>query len=366
MLSFVGVRRVGFDPPVHWNLTGLPAGVSVKVSDLPAGVFVTPVVFDATSSAEMAGAFVDVSASSMDASQPVTGKLRQRVPLIQGPGDALYQFIDVDRLAVAVAREAKFAVDVMTPAGPFPVDGTYELLVKVTRQEGTHEPLDISFPVLPHGLEGPAVVRFDGDVTERSVPLIIHPWAEVGTGQLVAEASPAVGARSQRDPLLVGMNGLGTMASSASDTRSGAVCSDLVKVEIAASPIVGTLDSAAARQGESISFCCVFNQALPGSFQAQLSGLPPRVSSSAVDLAAGAEKVTFAIQVDPTTPEGDYRTLACELHGLLGTQQVTYRIGSRTGSLRIDSPTSDRIDSDGKPISKLEALRRRSLKETAP
>jgi hypothetical protein len=356
-LTFLGVRRHLFDGAVELTWKNLPAGVSATLPGVAADEYAVPVVLRADADAPLAGALTEVQGRPLAAETSPLASFCQRIPLMPAQGDAFFQVLDVDRLAVAVARKAPYAVEVIPPAGPLPIHGSCDVLIQVQRDAPM--PLEVSFPVLPAGVEAPTSVIVEADVSEKRVPLIVHEWASPCRGYLVAEVAAASASRVERDPLLVGMNGLGTMAAAGSDSRAGAVCSSLVEINLAKPPFEGALHSAAAKLGEKVQVICGIQPPLPGPFSATLVGLPPRVVVPAVDLPAGATEVAFELAIDPTSPEGEYDSLICELVGTLGQERVVYRIGARSATLRIDAPTSDRIGPDNKPLSKLEALRRK-------
>ncbi|MBY0589251.1 PPC domain-containing protein [bacterium] len=357
-LAFLGVRRHLFDGAVELAWKGLPAGVSATVPVVPTDDYVVPVVLQANANAPLAGSLTEVQGRALSVETSISGSFRQRVPLMPAQGDSFFQVLDVDRLAVAVSRQAPYSIEVVPPAGPLPIHGSCDLLIQAHRTSPM--PLEVSFPVLPPGVEAPTSVVMDADVSEMRVPLTIHGWAEPCRGYLVAEVTAASSTRAERDPLLVGMNGLGTMSAAGPDARGGAVCSSLVEVRLATPPFEGRFHSAAAKLGETVRVACRIEPPLPSPFSARLVGLPPRVSAPEVDAPAGATEITFELAVDPTSPEGEFESLICELVGTLGQERVVYRVGARTATLRIDAPTSDRIGPDNKPLSKLEALRRKA------
>jgi hypothetical protein len=357
-LAFLGVRRHLFDGAVELQWDGLPKGVTATVPVVPAEEYAVPVVLQANADAPLTGSLTQVRGNALPAERSIRGELCQRIPLMPAQGDSFFQVLDVDRLAVSVARQAPYSVEIVPPAGPLPIHGSCDLLIQVRRESAM--PLEVSFPVLPPGVEAPTSVVMEADVNEKRVPLLIHGWATPCRGYIVAEVNAATASRAERDPLLVGMNGLGTMSAAGPESRAGAVCSSLVEVSLAKPPFDGRLDAAAAKLGERVQMTCRIDPPLPGPFSATLVGLPPRVLAAAIHVPEGATEMAFDLAVDGTSPEGEYDTLVCELVGTLGQERVVYRIAAHTGTLRIDAPTSDRIGPDNKPLSKLEALRRKA------
>jgi hypothetical protein len=360
-LGFLGVRRHLFEGAVELAWNGLPTGVVASLPVVPGDEYAVPVVLQANEDAALAGSLAQVEGTAVSVEKLVRGTFRQRVPLMPAQGDSFFQSLDVDRLAVAVTQPSPFSVEIVPPAGPLPIHGSCDLQIQVHRKSPM--PVQVSFPVLPPGVEAPTSVLIEADVSDKRIPLTIHRWATPCRGYLVAEVTGASTSRAERDPLIVGMNGLGTMSAAGPDSRAGAVCSSLVEVSLSKPPFEGRFHSAAGKLGETVKVACSIEPPLPGPFSASLAGLPPRVTAAALDLPIGATEALFELTVDETSPEGEYDTLVCELVGTLGQERVVYRIGAHTATLRIDAVTSDRIGPDNKPLSKLEALRR---KATAP
>ena len=59
-----------------------------------------------------------------------------------------------------------------------------------------------------------------------------------------------------------------------------------------------------------------------------------------------------------TTPVGEHDSLVCRLTGEVDGQVVVYQVG-RGGILKVVAPRALAVDAQGKPLSPLEALRRK-------
>jgi hypothetical protein len=78
-----------------------------------------------------------------------------------------------------------------------------------------------------------------------------------------------------------------------------------------------------------------------------------------VTITRDSRAVKLAVKVAPTTPVGDYDSLVCRLSGQVDGQAVVFQIG-RGGVLKVAPPGALSADSTGRPLSPLEALRRRA------
>jgi hypothetical protein len=363
--AYLGVRRDGFDGPVTLTLGQLPPGVKATVGTIPAGEYLVPVLFEAAADAPVGGRLVEVHGSGGTARDPIRGGFRQAVNLIPGPGDSSFQWVTLSRLAVVVAEEGPLSVTAVPPSGPFAVDGTRDLTVKVTRATGFTGPVELSFPCLPPGVEAPTAVVVPAEKAEAVVTLVTHPSAEVGDWRLAVAARPATAQRGRRDPLVTGAgNSLRQRRPVAEGTL--AVASQLLAVKVAAAPVKGRFLAAAAEQGKVVQVVCEFDPAAPppAGLTAKLDGLPPRATAETVELKPGAKRVEFRVAVAANTPAGAHPSLVCELSGRVGGQRVVYRVG-RGGALAVHAPGAVKTDASGKALNPLDALRQ-SERKAAP
>ena len=207
--AFLAVRRDGFAGPVTIAPDALPTGVKLTVPTISAGEYLIPVVFEAAADAPLAGKLVAFTGTCGSAN-PITGGFTQVVTLVAGPGDSALHAVELSKLAVVVVEESPFAVSVAPPAAPLVPDGTLDVVVKVTRAKDFTEPLEISFPSLPPGVEAPTSVVIPADKSEIVVTLVAYPAAELGDWRLLIERGSPGRAAAAATRLLVGMNGLGT------------------------------------------------------------------------------------------------------------------------------------------------------------
>jgi hypothetical protein len=363
VLSYLGVRRDGFDGPVTLTPGELPPGVKATIGTIPAGEYLVPVVFEATADAPVGGRLVELNGSGGDAQNPIRGSFRQEVNLTPGPGDSSFQAVSLSRLAVVVTEEGPLSVAVAPPSCPFAVDGTLDLTVKVRRVKEFAEPVEVSFPCLPPGVEAPTTVIVPPEKGEAVVTLIAHPSAEVGDWRLAVEAKPATAVRGRRDPLVAGA---GNTIRSRRRVAEGVlpVASELLAVKVAAPPLKGRFLPAVAEQGKSVKVICQLDSAasLQGPFTAKLDGLPPRARAESIELKSGVKRLEFTVVVDATTPPGTHPSLVCELAGRVDEQRVVYRVG-RGGALVVHAPGGVKTDASGKELSPLDALRQSERKE---
>jgi hypothetical protein len=184
---------------------------------------------------------------------------------------------------------------------------------------------------------------------------------------LIVEAKPVTAARARRDPLAGGAAGGGFAGGGYGRRRRSPegvvpVASAVVLVAVAAAPVKGQFLPAAGEQGQTVKVVCRFDVLPPGSYTAELTGLPPRATAKPMTVAAGAKQVEFLVALEATTPAGECRALVCELAGEVGGQKVLYRVG-RGGVFTTQVPGAGKTDAAGKPLSPLDALRQAQKKD---
>jgi hypothetical protein len=289
------------------------------------------------------------------------------VDLIPGPGDVSYQSVSVGKLAVVVTEEAPYSVSLQAPGTPLVRDGFIDLVAKVEHAADFDQPIEVSLPYLPPGveMEGPGIVPAVG--TEVVLRLSARADADLAAWRLAAEARPAPPCRDRREMTLALMAQLDTAAGArrgkAPAEGMPQVASRFIPLSLTAAPISGRFTPTAAAQGKPAVLVCTLEAAsqLPGVMEATLEGLPPRAKAQPVKVAPGTTRIEFRVDLASTTPAGEFDTLVCRLAGKAGGQAVVYRVG-RGGLLRVVPAGALETSNGQHPLSALEALR---LKERA-
>jgi hypothetical protein len=371
--AYLAVRRDGCDGPVQLKFDGLPKGLTAKLDSVSNDEYLLPVVFEASADAPLGGQLVSLNGESTSGPNLVRGSLNQTITLVRGPGDSSLHSVDISKLAIVVVEESPVSVAIIPPTVPLTPDSTLEVKLKLTRQPGFTDPIDITFPSLPPGVEVPTTVQIPADKSEATVVLVASPEADLGDWKLIAEAGPARRGRADRDPLSVGMNGLGTPNGTTMPKgrrRKGSnpeemlpVASQAVAGKTISAPITGLFKTASCEQGKSTRIICDLKveNGFSGIFTAKLDGLPPRAKANPVEVNSTTKQIAFEVTIDPTTPLGEVKSLVCELAGTVNGQSIVLRVG-RGGRLTVAAPGTLKLDANGQPLSPLDALRNQSKK----
>jgi hypothetical protein len=167
----------------------LPPGVRMSAEPLVQGVDMFAVIFEADKDAAVGGKLVELTAKPADEKVAVAGQFRQLVELAPNGNQAPYYVTTADRVAVAVAEEAPYTLEVRQPKAPLVQSGLIELKVKVDPPERLQGGGERPQPV------GAAGHRGDGD----------HDQAGGGRGRADAErAGERPGREVEDGPARVG------------------------------------------------------------------------------------------------------------------------------------------------------------------
>ncbi len=356
VVTFLACQRTGFSGDVHLVASGLPEGVHLPEAVIPSDRFWVPMVIESAPDAPLAGAFVDVEASAATESVSVTGRFRQVVDLVAASADQLFQSVEVDRLAVSVIEKVPYSISLSVPATSLAPDGTLNLEVTAVRDDGFTGPLEVSFPFLPPWVDGPDKIIIAAGETKGTFTLRAWPKAAARTWQVCAEARPGVDAPSAPDGMRAETQG----RSRRKPVTRLAVASNLVDLTIAESPVTGALGTVVAEQGRPQQLLCSLKRQgdLPKTMTAILEGLPNRVTAESVSVNSDAESIRFELKPEDTSPTGTFSDLMVRLTGKIDGQEVSWRVG-RGGVLKIEPSGMLVTDKDGKPLSRLDVLRRR-------
>jgi hypothetical protein len=339
----------------------------MDLNDIPAHTYLTPVVVEAAANALLGASLVELKGEALTPCARISGGFEQVVDLVPGSGDVSYQSVTVGKLAVVVTEESPYSVSLLAPEAPLVRDGFIDLVAKVARTSDFDQPVEVSLPYLPPGveMEGPGIVPTGR--TEVVLRLSARADSDLATWRLAAEARPAPPRRDRREMTLALMAQLDTAAGTRRRKPPAVgmpdVASRFVPLSLTAAPISGRFTPVAAEQGKSVVLICTLETGsqFPGAMEATLEGLPPRATAQPVQVAPGSPRIEFRVEVASSTTVGVFDTLVCRLAGKAGGQAVVYRVGRR-GLIRIVPAGAFASSSGQYPLSALEALR---LKERA-
>lgn len=312
--TLISATRANFGGELLLLPGALPAGVSANWEPMPANQNLMPVVFEAAADAEVGGALVDFRGKAADPNQLVEGGFINRADyLVADPGQSLYRWKDVDRLAVAVIEEVPFQVEIIEPKVPLVRDGSMNLRVVATKRDGWDEDISVELPYRPPGVSGGPSVSLPKGQTEALYPLNASGDAEIKSWKVFASAS------SQ-----------GMWAS----TR-------LSKLDVAEAYVRFELQRAACEQGQEGQVLCKLKHTTPfeGEARAELVGVPPHVSVEPLNFTSQTQELTFVLKTTSESPAGKHG-LFCQVTIPQGDESIVSRAGNVEFQIDVPLPAA--------------------------
>jgi hypothetical protein len=172
-LKIAATRTGGFNDPITLAIAGLPPGVSVKGTTIPAGQSATELVFKADASARIKPARLTITGSAKIAGKPVSRTACLKV----ARGEP-----ELSTVLLAVALPTPFTIKGEYVMGFSPRGSLYSRRYKIERL-GYDGPIEVSLAdrQMRHlqGVSGPAITVPAG-AREFTYVVALPPWMEVG------------------------------------------------------------------------------------------------------------------------------------------------------------------------------------------
>lgn len=311
--ALISANRINFGGDLVLEGNDLPAGVKMDADPMPANLNVMPVVFEAAADAPLAGKLVDFTARHADASTGIRGGFENRADFLIGePGQSLYRWCDVNRLAIAVVEELPFQLEIVAPNVPLVRNGSMQLKVVAKRKEGFTAAINVQLPFLPPGVGAASSVAIPEGQNECLYPLNANSGAQLGAWRLFA-----LGYADINGPAWVS--------------------SQLTKLEIAEPYVTLAMERASSEQGQPAQIYCKLTHATPfeGAAKATIVGIPPKVTIPELEFTKDTQELVFQVATDPASPVGKHR-LYCNLVITQNGEPITSTAGEV--ELQIDAP----------------------------
>ena len=308
----VTTGRVNFGDPLTLGFENLPAGVSMAAPELAANYNVTPVVFSADESAELAATLANVGVKRPE-DRPVVSLFRQQEWLVRGRNNVAMWSYWADRAPVAVTRKAPFSIELIAPKGPIVQSGSKELRIVAKRDEGFDEPIAVQMLYHSPGVSSNRSRSIAKGQTEVTIPVTANYQARTGDWDIVVTGAANVGGRME-------------------------VSTELVKLKVAEPYFSIAMAKATVERGKSIEYTIKLEPKTPfdGVAKLEMVGLPPGVTASPMEVKADATSATFQLAVSDKAPLGRHRSLACRATLSVNGEPVVHTRGG--GELVIDPP----------------------------
>jgi hypothetical protein len=344
--TLILATRADFSGPVELLSQGLPAGLSVTAQPMHPSLNLMPVVFEAAADAPIDGELVDLRGKLAGDNQPaVEGGFENFADFVLGePNNAVYIGGTVGRLAMAVAKEVPYRLQIVQPKVPLVRSGTMELKVRVERDEGFDAPVTVQFPFSPPGVGAGGSITIDKGQNEGLYPLNANGEAMIGKWPVIVIGAADIDGQAW-------------------------VSSQLAELEIADRYVSFDAKRAACDQGQPAHVQCIITHNTPfeGTAKAELLGLPPGASADPVEFTHGTEEIAFLVKTTAETPVGSHKSIICRVSITQHGEPIIGTVG--TTELQVNAPPAaapepakqesklEAAPAPPKPLSRLEQLR---------
>jgi hypothetical protein len=313
--AVISASRENFGGDLLLDPRNMPPGIKVIADPMPANASTMPVVFEAAKDAPLSGRLVDLQAKSIDPKLKVSGGFFNHAEfVIAAPGQSLFSWCDVDRMAVAVLDELPYTLEIVEPKVPLVQSGLMQLKIRAHRKPGFVEPINVQVPFLPPGVGGVPAVDIPKGQNEVLFPLNANGGAEVKKWKIFALGSANV-------------NGGAAWASS-----------QMANLEITPPYIQFNIQRAAVEQGQKTDLVCgvTVNHPFDGAAKVQVLGFPPKVTSPEMELKKDMKELVFKVSTEKASPAGTHRNIFCQAIIMEHGEPIVHYVGGT--ELRIDQP----------------------------
>ena len=330
--SIISASRVNFGGELVLEDMKLPDGISIVASPMPANLNTMPVIFEAAADAPLGGALIDFRARLNEDGKNISGGFENRADfVISGPGQSLYSWKDVNRLAIVVVEELPYTLEIVQPHVPIVKNGSMQLKVVAKKKEGWDEEITVQFPFRSPGVGATSSVKIPKGQTEAFYPISANGNAAVGKWPVYVIGSANVGGRAW-------------------------VATQMATLEVA-DPYVGIdLQRATVELGQETEVVAAVQvlKDLTGPATVQLVGLPHKVSAEPLEVNKDTKELIFKVKTEADSPAGNHKNIFCTVVVTENNEPITHaRVGGT--EIRIDKPLPKPVvaapkTEDAKPV----------------
>jgi hypothetical protein len=307
----IRAQRQEFSGELKLLAKDLPPGVKMTVEPLANGMDMFAVLFEADKDAPVGGKLVELTAQPTDEKIEVAGQFKQMVELAQNGNNAPYYITTATKLAVAVADEAPFTIEVTQPKVPLVQSGVMDLKVKATRKSDWKGPITVKSVWDPSGI-GSGSLTLNPDQTEGVLTINAQAGARLGRWKTILLASADV-----NGPTWVASNGF--------------------EFEVAAPYLTASIQRSTVLQGQETQVTVKLDQKteFAGKAKIQLLGLPTEATTDDQDISKDDKEIVFKVKTTDKTPAATHNGLVCRVTVMKDGEPIQHNLGAG-GVLRVD------------------------------
>jgi hypothetical protein len=327
-LSLYPGQGTSINGPLELAVEGLPQGMRMASPPLPALQSVWPMTFEADPAAQLDASLIQITAQPVgDAPHFLTVNQQnlQRVSYSHYP----WRNIRVDRFAAAVSEPAGFAVELDPPKQPLMRGSELTIPVRIIRQPGCDEPLEMQCELAPPGVGVSPAEVIPAGATTASLTLSAEAGARLGSAPLYV--------------MLTTTQARGSAANSVpGDSSYGSerirVSSPVVSIDIAEPFVTLASEPQSVRRGERLAYRWTVKQVrpFPGKARVRILGLPVGITAVGPEPTIDSSSTEVAVELEATDDAllGLVGDLKCDVRFSGDGEEISLRTGS--GKLRID------------------------------
>lgn len=316
--TIVNVTRADWGGPAAVGFEKLPAGVTLSADPVDPGQSVAAVVLEAKADAPLAGVLTGLAALPTDGKTLAASRLNFDACFNIGVNNTPFHRYGTERLAVAVAEAAPFAVNAVEPKAPVPQNGSLNVKVVVTRSPSFKGAITLTPLFTPPGMGITGSTVVPEGATEASIFM---------------NAAPNAVARQWKTAFV---------ANAATPTGVVWTSTQLFTVEIAPPFVTFAQERAAAEQGSPARVFgkVVVARPFEGKATVKLVGLPAKAATPDLELTKATTELGFAVATDKATPAGKHN-LFVQVTIPLNGEFVVQNVGG--GEFRVDVPLPPKV-----------------------
>ncbi|KAA1258865.1 putative subtilase-type serine protease precursor [Rubripirellula obstinata] len=334
------VTRAGYNGEIELTVDGLPDGVTAKLFPIPAGRSEIPVLLTASADADYSSSLFRVHGTASEkksgdrsvASLPMS----QLHKIVLGQNRRMMFGYRTDFAAAAVTEPPPFQIELVQPQTPIVRRGSKNLKVKIIRDEGFEDQVQLRTLYNPPGIAVNNSRKIEKGKVEADIPMTANGGAAIGKWPIILVATYK--------------GRFGNIAFS----------SQAIMLDVQAEYFDFEFPRVAAELGTEaiVSVGLNIKRDLPENVEIELAGLPAGVTSPSPKQAVTSETKTlsFPIVLSKDAKPGKHKTLVCIARAKIGDEVVVQTNG--TGELRIDKPLPPKTNAkkvQAKKVSKQKA-----------
>lgn len=318
--TIISASRANFGGELVLEDMQLPPGIKMVAAPMPSNLNTMPVIFEADPEAELSGALVDFRARLNDPEKNISGRFENRADfVIAQPGQSLYSWKDVDRLAVAVVEELPYSIEIVQPQVPIVRNGSMQLKIVATKKEGWDEQITVQFPFRPPGIGASSSIKIPKGQTEAYYPLSANKSAALGEWPVYA----------------IGYANVAGNAFSATQMAKLTVSEPYLNIALQRSSVE------LGQETEIVATVEVLKE-LPAPATIELVGLPHKVTAAPMTINPDTKELVFKIKTEADSPAGNHKNIFCKAVVTDKAEPITHaRLGYT--ELRVDKPLPKKV-----------------------